>query len=375
MACISNPFITTGYQGSEYFCNREEETVTLKRNLVNGQSTTLVAIRRIGKTGLIRHMLAQLPTDHTGIYLDILRTENLKEFLNALATAVFSTIPEQSKPGKLILDFIKSLRPVIAFDPLTGFPQLTVDVRPGEAERHIQSVLKYLEAYPRKVVIAIDEFQQIINYPEKNTDAFLRSIIQSLNNVRFIFAGSQQHLMMQLFADPSRPFYQSSSFLKIDKIEVDEYAAFIHHHFQHGGYKIENETMHAMLEWADHHTYYVQLLCNRVFATGDKNVNDELWKEQASRLLQEQEIVFFKYRDLLTKQQWSLLKAIAQEGIVYHPTSKDFIAAYELGSPATVLRSLQALQQKEMIYSDYNKEGQMFYSVYDVLFRRWMQGR
>jgi len=375
MATISNPFITTVYQGSEYFCDRTEETMTLKRNLVNGQSTTLVAIRRIGKTGLIRHLLAQLPAGHTGICLDILPAESMKEFLNALATAVFSTIPEQSKPGKLILDFIKSLRPVIVFDPLTGFPQLTVDVRPGEAERHIRSVLGYLEAYPEKVIIAIDEFQQIMNYPEKNTDAFLRSIIQSHSNVRFIFSGSQQHLMMQLFADPSRPFYQSTGFLKIDKIDADEYVAFIRHHFQHRGHKIEDKTIRAMMEWADLHTYYVQLLCNRVFASAGKNVDDELWKQQAARLLREQEIVFFKYRDLLTKQQWALLKAIAHEDKVFYPTSKDFISKYDLGSPATVLRSLQALQQKEMIYSDYIKEGQMFYSVYDVLFRRWMQGK
>jgi uncharacterized protein len=159
----------------------------LKNNLINGQSSTHLAIRRIGKTGLIGHVLTQLPENHTGIYLDILPTENLKEFLNVPATAVFSTLPEQSKPGNRILEFIKSLRPVIAFDSLTGFPQLTVDARPGEAERHILSVLEYLEAYPQKVVIAINEFQQILNYPEKNTDAFLRSIIQSLNNVRFIF--------------------------------------------------------------------------------------------------------------------------------------------------------------------------------------------
>ena len=145
MGTISNPFITTGYQGREYFCDREEETKKLTSNLVNGQSTTLAAIRRIGKTGLIRHVLSQLPKNHIGIYLDILPTENVKEFLNALTSAVFSTIPEQSKPGKRIFDFIKSLRPVIAFDPLTGFPQVTVDVRPGEAERHIRSVFQYLE--------------------------------------------------------------------------------------------------------------------------------------------------------------------------------------------------------------------------------------
>jgi uncharacterized protein len=375
MASISNPFITTGYRGSDFFCDREEETGILISNLVNGQSTTLVAIRRIGKTGLIRHVLGRLPKDHTGIYLDILPTENLKEFLNALATAVFSSIPEQSKPGNKILDFIKSLRPVIAFDPLTGFPQLSVDVRPGEAERHIQSVLNYLEAYSQKVVIAIDEFQQILNYPEKNTDAFLRSIIQSLNNVRFIFSGSQQHLMTQLFADPSRPFYQSTGFLKINKIKPDVYAAFIRKHFDKAGVRIGPDAIHSMLDWADHHTYYVQLLCNRVYASASEIMDHESWKEQAARLLQEQEIVFFKYRDLLTKHQWNLLKAIAQEGIVYYPTSKKFIAGFELGSPATVLRSLQALTEKEMIYSDFNTEGLSYYSVYDVLFRRWMQAK
>jgi hypothetical protein len=375
MTSISNPFITTGYQGSEYFCNREEETGTLKRNLVNGQSTTLVALRRIGKTGLIRHVLAQLPDDHVGIYLDILPTENLKEFLNALTTAVFATIPEKSQPGKMILDFIKSLRPVIAFDPLTGFPQLTVNVRPGEAERHIQSVLTYLEGYPQKVVLAIDEFQQILNYPEKNTDAFLRSIIQSLNNVRFIFSGSQQHLMTQLFTDPSRPFYQSAGFMKIDKIKPDVYASFIQHHFEKADIRMGPDSIHAMLDWADHHTYFVQLLCNRVYAAASEITDSGSWKQQAAQLLQENEIVFFKYRDLLTKHQWNLLKAIAQEGSVYYPTSKDFIALYELGSPATVLRSLQSLIEKEMICSDYNTEGQGYYSVYDVLFRRWMQSR
>jgi hypothetical protein len=61
--------------------------------------------------------------------------------------------------------------------------------------------------------------------------------------------------------------------------------------------------------------------------------------------------------------------------MVYQPTSKDFVAKYNLGSPATVLRSLEALSEKEMIYSDYTKDGQRYYSVYDVLFRRWMQGR
>jgi uncharacterized protein len=153
------------------------------------------------------------------------------------------------------------------------------------------------------------------------------------------------------------------------------YAAFIRKHFDKAGVRIGPDAIHSMLDWADHHTYYVQLLCNRVYASASEIMDHESWKEQAARLLQEQEIVFFKYRDLLTKHQWNLLKAIAQEGIVYYPTSKKFIAGFELGSPATVLRSLQALTEKEMIYSDFNTEGLSYYSVYDVLFRRWMQAK
>ena len=364
---ISNPFLTTGYQGPEYFCDREKETQTLLDNISNGRSTTLTSVRRIGKTGLIRHVLANLPQDQIGIYLDILPTENLNEFLNAFISAVFNTIPEKSTPGRKILDFIKSLRPVITYDPLSGNPQVTIDARPGETTRNINSVFQYLEKLPQKVVIAI------LQYPEKNTDSWLRSIIQTLNNVRFIFAGSQQHLMNELFTDSSRPFFQSAGFLKIGKININQYSTFIRNHFQNAGKQISDDVINSVLDWTDLHTYYVQLLCNRVYALDTIIITQEIWKDQAARLLQEQEIVFFKYRDLLTKQQWFLLKAIAHEGEVYSPTSKDFVSKYALGSPATVYRSLNALIEKEMIYSDYNPDGRLFYSVYDVLFRRWMQ--
>jgi len=368
-----NPFITSGYIGIEYFCNRENETTGILGSLMNGRSITLTSVRRMGKTGLIRHVFTQLPKGYAGIYIDILSTENLNDFLNVFSSAVFNAIPEKSSPGKKILDFIKSLRPVITFDPLTGQPQVTLDVKGGELNRHIDSILRFLELYPQKVIIAIDEFQQITEYPEKNIDAFLRGIIQSLNNVYFIFSGSQQHLMTELFTAPSKPFYQSTGFLKIGKIDISHYSAFVSRHFMAAGKQISAEVILEMLDWTDLHTYYVQLICNRVFALESGKITGKIWREEASKLLQEYEIIFYKYRDLLTGQQWKLLKAIARENQVFQPTSKDFMAKYSLGSPATVLRSLQALLDREMIYSEYGQDGSQFYCVYDVLFRRWMQ--
>ena len=74
-----NPFITAGYYGARYFCDRENETKSLLQNTTNGLSTTLVAIRRIGKTGLIKHVLGKLPSDYTSVYIDILPTEKRSE--------------------------------------------------------------------------------------------------------------------------------------------------------------------------------------------------------------------------------------------------------------------------------------------------------
>ena len=369
----SNPFVTSGYRSAKYFCDRESATETLLQSIRNGRSTTVTAIRRMGKTGLIKHVLSKLHKGHIGVYMDILPAESMPDFLNLLASAVYNAVPQRTGPGKRLLDFLKTLRPVISYDPLSGQPQVSIDVRKGEAEHHIGHVLQFLESYPDRVVIAIDEFQQILMFPEKNADAWLRSIIQNLSNVSFIFSGSRQHLMNDLFSDPSRPFYRSTDLLSVGKIDPAVYSGFIRRHFRQGGQSLPAEVARQMLDWTDLHTYYVQLLCNRVYALGLDEITSDTWKEEAHRLLSEQEMIFYKYRDLLTSPQWQLLKAIAVDGRVYSPTSKDFISGHSLGSPATVLRSLQALQKKEMIYSDYDLDGRSYYQVYDVLFRRWME--
>ena len=205
-------------------------------------------------------------------------------------------------------------------------------------------------------------------------DAWLRSRIQELKNVLFVFSGSQQHLIHELFADPSRPFYRSAQFLKLDKIDRETYHAFISGKFREHAKQIEDSTIDALLEWTMGYTYYVQLLCNRIFLSSGKKVQSNLWKEEAMRLLKEQEFMFYSYREGLTSPQWTLLKAIAREGIVEKPTSNDFLRQHDLGSSATVLRSLKTLQKKELVFKDIYSDGIPYYGVYDVLFMRWIGG-
>lgn len=369
----TTPFVTTGYFGPQYFCDREKETETLISNINGGLSTTLVAIRRIGKTGLIQHLERKLSANLICIYADILATENTNDFLNSLATAILNSVPEKTGVGKRIWNFIKSLRPVISFDSLSGEPNVTFKVHEKESEHQIASLFAFLEQQDKRVLFAIDEFQQILKYPEKNTEAWLRTIIQQLKNVVFIFSGSQQHLMSDMFSNPARPFFRSTQFLKLDKISFEKYQSFIVTKFAEHKKNISAETAAEMLRWTNLHTYFVQLLCNRVYIHSGKNINTKTWNEEALKILKEQEYVFFGYRDMLTKQQWNLLKAVASDGKVYNITSKDFMQDHKLGSPSTVNRSVNSLLKKELIFQERDIDGKQFYSVYDVLFQRWIQ--
>jgi len=298
----------------------------------------------------------------------------MSDLLNTLASAVASMAPESSGPGKQVWKFLKSLRPVVSYDSLSGFPSLSFNLSHEEKERSIEEILFFLDKQEKPVLFAIDEFQQILNYPEKQVDAWLRTIIQNLQNVVFVFSGSQQHLMNELFANPARPFYRSTQFLKLGKIKREKYHSFIGQKFRDHTRQIDDSTISSILDWTDGYTYYVQLLCNRLYLGSDKNIARDQWKEEALRLLKEQEYVFFSYREGLTKPQWNLLKAMAIDGSVYAPTSNAFTSRHQLGNPATVQRSLKTLLKKEMIFRETGPDGSSWYEVYDLLFRRWAEG-
>ncbi len=366
------PFPATGYYGPDYFCDREKEVDRLISNIKGGSSTTLTGLRRLGKTALIKHLFHHLGNEYIRVYMDVLPTESLNDMLNGLSTSISAAYPESSSLGKKVWKLIRTLRPVISYDALSGLPQVSIRATPDESKLTIAELLAFLDRQSKPVVIAIDEFQQILEYPEKQTDAWLRSVMQNLNNISFIFSGSQQHLMAEMFSDPGRPFYRSTQFMKIGKLDEEIYRDFITRKFNKHSRSVEPGIVSEILRWTELHTYYVQLLCNRIFLSAGNRITPDSWKEEASKILKEQEFVFFAYREMLTKPQWELLKAIAAEVKVYQPTSSEFVSSHLLGNPATVLRSLKSLQGKELIYHETDDSGASYYGVYDILFSRWI---
>ena len=370
-----NPFIISGYQGPELFCDRENETRTLISNAENGVNTTLISIRRMGKTGLILHTMERLSKNknHICIYVDIYATQNLKDFANKLGSAILDAFPEKNSAGKKFMNLLKGLRPVLTYDVLTGQPQVSFTFSTQQQYEHsIESLFQFLESQNKPILLAIDEFQQIARYPEKNMEALLRSQLQTLKNVNLIFSGSSHHILSEMFSDGTRPFFASTQFLYLKEIERKTYINFINSMFKSFHYTIEEDALNFVVDFSRLHTFYTQSVCNRVFATRLKMITQEDVRQICRSFISEQEPLFFQYRNLLTPIQWNLLKAIAREGKIYQPNSKDFIEKHKLGIPANIQRAMESLLNKEMLYKGNDSTG-AYYTVYDVFLSRWME--
>jgi uncharacterized protein len=373
----NNPFVVIGYKGKEYFCDRKEEAKQLTRFMLNGVNVTLFAIRRLGKTGLLHHVFDPYKSSRkvACIYVDILATKNLTDFTNSLATAVYNRFPPQQTLGKKVMQLFQRFRPVISFDEFTGAPELSLTMKTqAQKEKTIDHIFKFIDQQNIKIVFAIDEFQQILSYPEKNTEALLRTSIQQLKNSSFIFCGSNQQMMHEIFNAAKRPFFASCTSLDLDYIPKQEYLSFIKQKLEVRQRTITGEALEFIADWTMLHTFYTQSFCNAIYAKNKDKSSLEDVLETAAEILKLNENTYFQYRNLLTPAQWNLLCAIAKEERVIKPQSKQFITTHHLGTPALVKRGLDALLKKDIIFYNSGAE-QPYYEVYDKFLMRWIQNR
>ncbi len=165
-----NPFLVSGYKSPEYFCNREKETARMMNAIENLRNVTLVSERRLGKTGLLKHVEYLLDKKIIFIYVDLYPSLGLKDFIQLLSNEVLKKLePFSEKVIRKITGFFSFVKPKFSFDPQSGAPDLEFNIGTRkEAEQTLGMLFAYLRESGKKAVVAFDEFQQILKYPEKN---------------------------------------------------------------------------------------------------------------------------------------------------------------------------------------------------------------
>lgn len=367
-----NPFLLSGYVSPEFFCDREEESRKLISALRNGRNVTLVSPRRMGKTGLIRHVfhLVEQEEQERCYLVDLYQTDSLASLVSKLAKTVIGTLDTKGERLlKTMSVFFKSLRPVFTIDPQTGEPGLSIDVQPDFAEQSLAEIFSYMEHSGKKCFLAFDEFQRVAEYADRNVEALLRSHIQHLTNVHFIFSGSQRHILESMFTSATRPFYQSTQMMNLDCIGEEAYYQFavakLEPHRQH----IDKTTFSDIYKRLYGHTWYIQVLLNRLYEAGIPQIGITDVNRLLQEIVSENEATFQTLLRLITPTQGRLLNAVAEEQEVAEINGKSFLTQHKLGAASTVNAAAKSLVEKELLL-----ESQGRYSVYDRFFSLYLSG-
>jgi len=369
----NNPFLIAGYINPYYFCNREKETEKIISALCNNRNISLISPRRLGKTGLIHHVFYKLKAEKNDIhcfYFDIFSTQNLHEFVQIFGKTVLGKLDKYShKTFKRISVFFKSFRPTITINSLTGMPEISFDIKPEEAQTGLQEIFNYLLNKRERCYIAIDEFQQITEYPEKGVEALLRSYIQFSGNVKFIFSGSKKHLMDAMFSEVNRPFYQSTQKINLREISIEAYSIFAQSHFSKGGKTLSSSLFETIYKLVLGHTWYIQLILNQLYSLPQRKYSETDLNRVIADVLDEENATYKTYCDLLTKGQLRVLTAIAKERKTSAITRSELLKKHNLTAASSVKLAVKSLIDKSLILKDENGN----YFVYDRFFSLWLE--
>lgn len=370
---VNNPFVVGNYLSEKYFCDRLEETEFLRKQIQNERNVALISPRRIGKSGLIQHFFNQpdIKERYHVFFVDIYATTSLSEFVYTLGKEIYEQLKPQTTVWKeKFFQIITSFRIGFKLDSLSGSP--TFDLGLGDIQAPqttLDEIFAYINEADKPCIIAIDEFQQIGEYREKNVEALLRTKIQRCNRAHFIFSGSKRHMMSNMFNSPSKPFYQSAISMGLDPIPVDVYTDFAIRMFLHYDKEIDKDVIETVWKQYDGYTWFVQMMMNELFAltpTGG-TCKLEIIPVASRNVIMSQENA---YKDLLSNlppKQKIVLQAIAKDGIAQNITSSSFIKKYSLNSASSVQAAVKLLLKNDLI--THTDKG---YRVYDFFLSEWL---
>lgn len=374
-----NPFTYSAEAADEAFCNRQSEIKELTRDIRNGVNVIIFSPRRYGKTSLIKRVLKKLSTKHTlSVYIDLYPAISKQKFLELYATAITRSLTGKVEAKlKSLKELFPRLIPKITIKGDTGTPEFEFDIdKTKRASLYLDDVLqavkKNADKHRKNAVVVLDEIQEILQYEDDEIEKAMRTAFQSHRNVSYIFLGSKRHLLEPMFADPNRPFYKSGKHLSLKRIAKEELVPFIRSKFRQGKFKISSENLARIVEFAECHPYYVQLLSHVLWndCIDKLEIAEDDIMESVDRVIERERSLFLAYWDGLTRKQKALLLAIAktEEQKQQKIFSTRFLTDHDLGSASSIQKALTVLIEKNLIDRENG-----FYFLTDVFFKRWLQ--
>ena len=370
------PFVFGVRVEGNTFTDRKEETNRLKMNFLYGVNTILISPRRMGKTSLVEKVCSLVESDTLKIAkIDAFGCRSENDFINAFATAVVratsSKWEEWMENAKTFLSrFIPKIS--IGQDPLTDF---SIALEYNRANTVTEDILQLPETIAKqkgiKIVICIDEFQQIADFPDSITfQKKLRSVWQLQSDVSYCLYGSKKHMMEKMFQSQSHPFYRFGDLFYLDKISETDWVEYICDRFRVTGKEISRELASEICTVTDRYSSYVQQLAWLVWLRTDKHATKEDVEFGIDRMLDACEPLFIQQTESLSAYQMNFLRALAN-GVHTGFTRSEILDTYQLGTAANISRLKKALTEKDLIMMTAPKK----LEISDPILALWLKRR
>ena len=372
----TNPFQYGVVIDDTAFCNRGEDIAYLKAQIKNGYSTWLFSPRRFGKTSLVEKVFREL-NDTVCIYIDLYNIKSEDDFCRkyskVIAKGLFNWKDDIKKLTKSLSESFHKLSPTISFDEF-GNPSFSLNIQKIEKQEDIETILEIPNQISlktsKRICIAFDEFQEI-----KRIDPFLlnwmRSSFQSHVKISYIFLGSKQSLMDDIFSSEQSPFYEFAAKMNLSVINRDELFTFIKDNFTKHGLPIETYTVDKILEKSECQPHFTQYFSSVVYdhiKAGIDQTSDNFQDSWLKKIMIPQADVFQDIYDQLTNSQRATLQAISrlnEPGIFSEKTRIKF----GLPVSSSLNEVIKALQKKGLIY-----KAQDTYKITNPIFKEWLIG-
>ncbi len=370
------PFVFGVRVEGNTFTDRKEETNRLKMNFLYGVNTILISPRRMGKTSLVEKVCSLVESDTLKIAkIDAFGCRSENDFINAFATAVVrATSSKWEEWMENARTFLSRFIPKISIgqDPLTDF---SIALEYNRANTVTEDILQLPETIAKqkgiKIVICIDEFQQIADFPDSITfQKKLRSVWQLQSNVSYCLYGSKKHMMEKMFQSQSHPFYRFGDLFYLDKISETDWVEYICERFRVTGKEISRELASEICIVTDRYSSYVQQLAWLVWLRTDKHATKEDVEFGIDRMLDACEPLFIQQTESLSAYQMNFLRALAN-GVHTGFTRSEILDTYQLGTAANISRLKKALTEKDLIMMTAPKK----LEISDPILALWLKRR
>ena len=375
---IESPFVFGVRVEGDAFTDRREETERLKANFTYRVNTILISPRRMGKTSLVDKVCSLVEGDDIKIArIDAFGCRSETDFINAFATAVVrATSSRWAEWIENTKVFLSRFVPKISFgqDPLTDF---SLSLEYNANKQTTEEILKLPEVIAQskgyRIVVCIDEFQQIGDFPDSLTfQKKLRSIWQLQSHVSYCLYGSKKHMMEQMFQNQSYPFYRFGDFFYLNKIGEKDWVEYICQRFETTGKHISENLAREICQVTDRYSSYVQQLAWFVWLrTADSaSATTEDVRYGIDRLLDACEPLFIQQTEDLSAYQMNFLRALVN-GVHTGFTQSAILKDYRLGTAANITRLKKALVEKDLIMTTAPKHIEMS----DPILALWLKKR